>query len=574
LARQIGIAVLPLRGIGKGRVSGTARGRLGAPWTGHLSVALAGTTADLGGIIALDSILAEESDRPALAGDLKVTSGDAIPLLQLLALTPPDVTLRLPIDLAGRLDWSPTAWRLAQLAGTVGGNAISGRLARPANAAAIQGSLSTDRLPMATLVRTILGPEQPLRAGAGWSTTPFGQPLADPPRMELDLKSNRLDISDTLSGSDASLQLALAPGGLGIDRLSMRLANGRVEGSLALRREEDNVALSGRLALDHIAIDKPTFSAALTGKLEFASSGKSEAVLAGGLAGTGEIGLGNIRVNNLDPAALPRVTALAEDEKISVEPKEIEAALSRELDRAAFQNNSELDYDAALAGGVLRLSPRSAYSNGPTLTSLQAAFDIRNYGLNLQADISLTSPPRGWIGPAPQISVAESKLFSQPARRVDSSALVAALAARAAQREVERIQSLEFDIKERAFFNRRLKWDRARQDERDREAAEQVRAEHERIERERRAEQERIDQERRAAAEAETARRRAAAEVAQRRAAVEAEAARRRAESAPVSPAGTDNPFLRPQPLPAPGTIAPNFRAPAFNQDPSAAGRY
>jgi regulator of protease activity HflC (stomatin/prohibitin superfamily) len=172
------------------------------------------------------------------------------------------------------------------------------------------------------------------------------------------------------------------------------------------------------------------------------------------------------------------------------------------------------------------------------------------------------------------MSVAGTRLLSQPARRIDSSAFVAALAARAARREDERIQALEFDIKERAFFNRRLKWDRARQEERDREAAEQARAEQERVERERRAQQERIEQERRAAAEAEAARRRAAAEAAQRRAAAEAEAARRRAETTPVAPSGTDNPFMRTQPAPAPGLLPPPFRAPTADQDPSAAGRY
>ncbi|MBV9066970.1 MAG: hypothetical protein JO004_14555, partial [Methylobacteriaceae bacterium] len=246
-----------------------------------------------------------------------------------------------------------------------------------------------------------------------------------------------------------------------------------------------------------------------------------------------------------------------------------------ELDRAAFQSDSEMPYDLAIASGVLRFSPRSPYRIGATLTNLQPAFDIRNFGMNVQADISLTALPRAWTGPAPQISVTWTKLLSQPARRIDSSAFVAALAARAVQREAEHIQALEFDIKERAFFNRRLKWDRARQDERDREAAEHARAEQERIEHERRAEQERVERERRAAAEAEAARRRAAAEAAQRRAAAaDAEAARRRADSAPVAPAGTDNPFMRPQPLPAPGTIAPYFRAPGPYQDPSAAGRY
>jgi hypothetical protein len=573
LARQLGATVLPLRGLGKGRVAGTAR-RLGGEWTGLLSASFAGTTANLDGRFGLDGMLADDANHQVLSGNLKITTADAVPLLQLLALTPPDMTARIPVDVAGRLDWSAAAWRLDQLIGSVNGGAISGELSRSADATAIQGALVIDRLPLSTLARTILGPEQPLRAGAPWSSTAFGQPLGEPPRLELDLKSARLDLGDALSASDASLHLALAPNGLGIERLSMRVANGRVDGNLALRREEGNVALSGRLSFDHVAVDKPAFGAAMTGSLEFASSGNSEAALAAGLAGAGEAQLANVRVNALDPTAVQRVVASAEDEKISVEPKEIDAALSRELDRAAFRSNSEMSYDVAIASGVLRFSPRSPYRIGATLTTLQPAFDIRNFGMNLQADISLKALPRAWTGPAPQISVAWTKLLSQPARRIDSSAFVAALAARAVQREAEHIQALEFDIKERAFFNRRLKWDRARQDERDREAAEQARAEQERLEHERRAEQERVERERRAAAEAEAAKRRTAAEAAQRAAAADAEAARRRADSAPVAPAGTDNPFMRPQPLPAPGTIAPYFRAPAPYQDPSAAGRY
>jgi hypothetical protein len=574
LARQIGMSVLPLRGLGKGRLAGTARGRLGAPWAGFVSASFAGTTANFDGTFGLDGMLAGDADRTGLSGNLKIASTDAVPLLQLMALTPPDITSRFAVDAGGHLDWSSAGWRIDRLAGSINGGAMSGQLSRPANAASIQGSLAIDRLPVVTLARTIVGPERPVRAGAVWSDATFGQPLVDPPRIDLDLKGARVDLGDALSGSDASLHLSLAPGALRIDRLSMRIANGRIDGSLALRREEDNVALSGRLGFDHVAVDRPTFGAFMAGSLEFASSGNSEAALAAGLAGSGEIGLANVRINGLDPMALPRVLALVEDEKIGAEGNEIDAALSRELDRGPFQSNSEIYYNTALASGVLRLSPRSAYPASPTVVSIQPAFNVRGWGLNLQADISLTSTlPRGWAGPVPQISVAWNRLLSQPVRRIDSSSFVASLTARAVQRENDRIQSLEFDIKERAFFNRRLKWDRARQEERDRAAAEEARAEQERVDRERRAEVERLEQERRAAAEAEVARRRAAAEAA-RRAAADAEAARRRAESAPVAPGGTDNLFLRPQPLPLPGTIAPNFRAPAFNQDPSAAGRY
>ncbi|GAC1563329.1 MAG: hypothetical protein NVS2B5_28720 [Beijerinckiaceae bacterium] len=254
-----------------------------------------------------------------------------------------------------------------------------------------------------------------------------------------------------------------------------------------------------------------------------------------------------MRVNGMDPQALQRVLALSEDEKIGVQAKDVDAALGRELDRAPFRSAGETMFDAALASGVLRLSPRTAVSDGAARTSYQVAFDTRRLSLDLQADISHASTPRGWNGPAPQIGVSVSGLLAAPARRIESGGFVASLGARAVQREADHIEALEYDIKERAFFNRRLKWDRARQEERDRTAAEAARAE-----------QERILQERRAAEAAETA--------------------RRRAESPPATPIippfANAPPVLRPRPAVPLPPIAPYFRAPTANQDPSAAGRY
>ena len=47
-----------------------------------------------------------------------------------------------------------------------------------------------------------------------------------------------------------------------------------------------------------------------------------------------------------------------------------------------------------------------------------------------------------------------------PKRQIDISALSAALAAQAIARETDRISTMEADIRERAFFNRRLKGER------------------------------------------------------------------------------------------------------------------
>ena len=48
-----------------------------------------------------------------------------------------------------------------------------------------------------------------------------------------------------------------------------------------------------------------------------------------------------------------------------------------------------------------------------------------------------------------------------PKRQLDVSSLSAALAAQAIARETDRIATMEADIRERAFFNRRLKGERS-----------------------------------------------------------------------------------------------------------------
>ena len=76
LARQIGATVLPLRGLGKGRLAATVRGRPGAQWSGLLNASFAGTTANLDGTLGLDAMLSGNAGRPVLSGNLKVTSAD------------------------------------------------------------------------------------------------------------------------------------------------------------------------------------------------------------------------------------------------------------------------------------------------------------------------------------------------------------------------------------------------------------------------------------------------------------------------------------------------------------------
>ena len=65
-----------------------------------------------------------------------------------------------------------------------------------------------------------------------------------------------------------------------------------------------------------------------------------------------------------------------------------------------------------------------------------------------------------WSGPPPSATVAVDNVLEAPKRQLDVSSLSAALAAQAIARETDRIATMEADIRERAFFNRRLKGER------------------------------------------------------------------------------------------------------------------
>ena len=108
-----------------------------------------------------------------------------------------------------------------------------------------------------------------------------------------------------------------------------------------------------------------------------------------------------------------------------------------------------------------RVSARTAADPLPTSTSLRAVVT------------GLTSP-KYWSGAPPQANLTWKGPWPQLERRVDAAALASGLAAANIARDSERLAALDADIRERAFFNRRLKaLEQERERERQRQIAEQ-----------------------------------------------------------------------------------------------------
>ncbi len=92
---------------------------------------------------------------------------------------------------------------------------------------------------------------------------------------------------------------------------------------------------------------------------------------------------------------------------------------------------------------------------------LSADLDLRKLAAETRLTLSLSAGDlKFWSGPPPSAAVVADNAVEAPRRQLDVSSLSAGLAAQAIARETDRIAAMEADIRERAYFNRRLKGER------------------------------------------------------------------------------------------------------------------
>jgi hypothetical protein len=280
-----------------------------------------------------------------------------------------------------------------------------------------------------------------------------------PPSAAVKLRVGALDLADALTAREFATTLRFDKGRLDLDDFAMRIAGGEASGHATLRRDADNVTLTGALALDSIALDRTGFSGRIGAALDFASTGRSPGALINGLAGSGTVTFAGAALARSDPTALDRVVAKAQTPDAPLDETNIAFAFGNELNRAplAIADGSA---PLSLSAGVMKIGPIKIPGRQGD-EALNADFDLRT--LTTQARFTLTasaSDLKFWSGPPPSAGVTVDNALEAPKRQIDVSSLSAALAAQAIARETDRISTLEADIRERAFFNRRLKGER------------------------------------------------------------------------------------------------------------------
>ena len=306
--------------------------------------------------------------------------------------------------------------------------------------------------------------------GTGWTSTRF----ADPPRLptvKLTLASSSIT-APLLGPMSGELGLTIIDGLVRLSQINLAAGATQIRGSVEIER--NGGLLSLRVAGNADTLDLArTIGGDFAGvgdlTIQIGASGESPARLVAALTGAAQFNGRGLAISRVDPAALERITAnLSSDIIVS------DAAALAQTVRRAVETTSWRLADTSLAiiiaGGVARLSPVNDDRTGSSL-ALQGVFDVRSGLKDLRAAVLMKSQPKGWSGPTPQIIVNWRGPWREPVRSYDVSALSNAVSQRALQREIERVEAFEADIRERAQFNRRLRAERERREEEQRQAA-------------------------------------------------------------------------------------------------------
>jgi hypothetical protein len=230
---------------------------------------------------------------------------------------------------------------------------------------------------------------------------------------------------------------------------------GRASGAFTLRRDGAIATLNGRLALASIALDRGALRGRFGASLSFAGAGASPSALAAGLVGEGQVETNGVAVAKLDPDALGRALAKAQTADAGLDQANVAQAMASELDKQALAV-PDGTAPATMNGGVIHVASRDwAVKEGRA--TVGADFNVRSQDLTLRATFAAAAGGKFWSGPPPSVTATLVGALDAPTRQIDASGLVAGLAAQSIARESDHITTLEQDIRERAYFVRRLK---------------------------------------------------------------------------------------------------------------------
>lgn len=370
---------------------------------------------------------------------------------------------------------SPVSGRwLALPSGQIGTTTLKGSLTVNPASRAVSGELALSAASLPVLGAWAgLRAEPPPPAGGAvggvWSARRFLPPDAPPFTTEIRITADKVDLGDGRVGSNGAATLLIAEDAVSLRPAQVDYAGTSLSGDIAVTRQGGRASLAGEIAVaDALALD-PAARAIMGGqlalKVRFGSAAETPSTLVANLSGAGQATWRAPSVAGAAPGAvLAAASAGARSEGNVPTADELKGELARALDagRLSSAPGGVSEAPAVLTGGQLRAGP-FLFETPEARFNGQIVLDLRSLALEARAALQATASPPGWIGGAPQIALRwTGPVGAVPQREVDAGPLANGIAALRLSKEVEKIERMEQDDRERAAAQRRLRAERER----------------------------------------------------------------------------------------------------------------
>lgn len=396
----------------------------------------------------------ETRDGKELAGRLDLSLQDAGRYAVLLGRAPPASLPTIPVTLGGDVAYGDKGFNVTRLAGLVQGRAVKGDAGYGANG--LRGTVEIASLSVSELAGLALGPlalDEP--DTAGWPSGPAGPGVLTGLSGRVAVRTDALEIVPGLTGTAAKFNLVLGRNEFAIQDAETKIAEGTLKSSFAIRRAGEDLSIAGRLATEGVALAHFVWGGyagpASTGTLDLTAdmlgSGPSLARVVAGLTGSGSFTLRNAKLSSLDAGAFERTLIATENLPTPPDALEVGRRFGGELAMADL-DVSEISSAFTIASGVVRVG--NAAITAPLVTAA-ASGTLDLAARQIAAELVMRPKVLGDIPDAeiPPADITLSGPWSAPVRSTETTAFANALAVRAVEREIKRVEQMEADRRER-----------------------------------------------------------------------------------------------------------------------------
>ena len=369
----------------------------------------------------------------------------------------------LPASATARLALNEGTLRFSEVAGTVAGASVGGRLAlgMQQQPITVDGDIELGSVDLPAAVALAIGvPAQGTASGAAsgagaatsasgtalgpWPAEPFEQGLAAL-SGQIAVKSARVALTPKLAARDVRGVVRFGESELALEGIDGSIAGGRVAADLTFMRHAEELAARGRLRLTganagELLPGEGSLSGRLTLDVSAEGSGMSPVALVGSLAGSGSFTLENARAARLDPAAFDTVIR-AVDQGLPIDAIRVRDRMDGALASGGLT--------VILAEGAIAIDAGQARLSNPVVRAQRGDLAVSG-SVNLAEaaiDARLTLFGSGGAGaPAdtrPEIGIALKGPIDTPKRTIDVAALTSWLALRAVEQQSKKLDVLE-----------------------------------------------------------------------------------------------------------------------------------